>query len=141
MPSKKRIAREKARAREEAELDALVRQRPSHIGGKKGPIKNQFDAATEAARGYPLGLVQFEENGDSYRHEKAGKGGNDRRHAEMWEEIDDLKRWFPEIWHKRGSARDIAPKTADILGIEKNRSIRTIQKYQRLDKKRNARPR
>lgn len=137
MPFKERRERERTKAREKAELDALVQQRPPHIVIQQGPTENLF---AEATQGYLAGLVQFDENGDPHLHKNVGKGGNDRRHADMRDDIQELKSRFPELWFTRSGAKQIAPQTANILGREKNLSVRTIQKYQKLDRE-NARPR
>ena len=141
MPSRSRRAKERAKALADAELDSLLATQPSHLVGRHSSVPNPFLRAEEWARENPFGLVKSDNRGEPYLHENIGKGGNDRRHTDMWDDIEELKRRFPELWNKRSSAKEIAPNTAVALGLENNLSIRTVQKYQKLDRERkNARP-
>ena len=70
------------------------------------------------------GLVGFDENGDTYLSEKAGRDAGKGAHEESIAEGRSLKRKYSKVWGKRGYPKKIA--------LETGFSVETVRRYFRL---------
>lgn len=54
-----------------------------------------------------MSSIKDDAEGFAYRHQNFGKGGNDMRAADRLDRAAELKRKYPDLWGKRGVAKQI----------------------------------
>lgn len=126
MPTKERLAKERARKQEEKRLDEIF----GPLAGQLGEVDLTLnEMAIEAARSY-TNLGKFDENGEPYRcvlHPE--KPSNDKRADERRAEALRLKEKYPEQWSARGGSKYIAIAEGVDMTNANDNPLRKIQKY------------
>lgn len=117
MPTKERLAKERARRLEERRLDEIF----GPLAGQLGEVDLTLNEYVQKEIGfYATHLCKHDENGEPYKavlHPE--KPSNDKRTEERRAEALRLKEKYPKQWGKR----------ADLIAKKEGKVIRTIQKY------------
>lgn len=125
MPTKERLAKGRVRRLEEKRLDEIF----GPLAGQLGEVDLTLNEIAEDIGIFTGGLAAFDEEGEPYLHENTGKGGNDMRHSERFDTMQELKCKYSNIWGQRGAARKIV-RNEKLSSNEKVKlSIRTVQQY------------
>lgn len=133
MPTKERLQREKELAIERAEKAAELRKLENSItpeirlritSRSASPLnenlKTDFPALDYKG-------IQFEPDGEASLSPAHGRGGNDLRADDKKDNIECLKKKYPQYWDKRNGAKEIARKE----GLNEE----TVRRYFREDRK------
>jgi alpha-L-fucosidase len=125
MPTKERLARNRARELEQKRLDEIF----GSLAEQSDNVDLSLNKIAEDIRIYQGGLVAFDEEGEPYLHENTGKGGNDERRDNRKDAALELRRKYKDIWGKRGAARKIICNEKLSSKEKVKLSIRTVQQY------------
>lgn len=134
MPTKARRIKERAKARDNAELERQIAANPKlkarlNLNKAKG-AKNPFAGALD---GLPRGgLLQADPaTGEAVLHDNIGQGGAQCRRDDALDKVTDLRRRFRALWGQRGKAKIIAAEETELLRRQGKKGIteRTVQRY------------
>lgn len=117
MPTKERLAKERARKLEEKRLEDAFAMLPEHLAGADMSLN---EMAVDIDVDYFYNWVTYSADGETaYKNPHPEKPSNDKRADERRAEALRLKELYPKQWGKR----------ADLIAKKEGKVIRTIQKY------------
>ena len=139
MPTKKRREKEQERAKDAEETrqrhDKIFAITPTHVhafpfDNLSGYVNEGPPSKLAKLRG--LGLVDGDEFGNTFPNRKLmgsrANKANEYRHLDQGRRATILKRLYPDLWGKRGTAKLIAQEESK---QQREITIRTIQRYQK----------
>lgn len=113
-----RKARERELTAERADWDRQFNvETPEYVLGKMGSPSELRDALSDAGTSYAWNGVRFvKATGEPYRNAMPDDlGANVERHEQALLTAEDLRRKYADVWHIRGSAKQIA--AAEGIGL------------------------